>query len=306
MTDRSLTGAVAVVTGSARGAGREIALALAREGARVVVADRTDKAFMLPGTIYTVADEITAGGGTAMPFQVDLRHEDQIAALRDAVLAEYGTADIVINNAGIQYMAPVVDVPVERWDQVMAVNSRATFLVCKAFLPALIAKRDGAILNISSIAGRGPMPNMSPYAAAKAAIDYFTLALAEEVREANIAVNSLAPTWQVDTEGVRHLYRDEPEALAQAEPAAHYAKVAVWLVKQPASEFTGQLTWSRQLAAQYGICREWCCAPRGPVVGGPTRVQWELSLPIAPDAAGAAPGAGTHTGEGLPGGRREG
>lgn len=281
MGERTLRDAVVVVTGSARGAGREIAIQAAREGAKVVVADRTDKPFMLPGTIYTVADEINEAGGTALPFQVDLRFEEQIVAMRDAVLAEFGTADVIVNNAGIQFMAHVVDLPTERWDQVMAVNSRATFLVSKHFLPTLIAKGNGAILNISSIAGRGPMPNMSCYAATKAAIDYFTLALAEEVREHNIAVNCLAPTWQVSTEGTQHLYRDTPELLKQSEPTEHYARVALWLMKQEAATFTGQLVWSRQLAAQYGICKEWCCGPRGPVVGGSPRVMWELSLPVA-------------------------
>jgi NAD(P)-dependent dehydrogenase (short-subunit alcohol dehydrogenase family) len=280
MPERSLKGTVAVVTGSARGAGRMIALELVREGANVVVADRTDTPFMLPGTIHTVADEIKDMGGIALPVKVDLRQEDEIVALRDTVLREFGTVDVVINNAGIQYTAPVWELPTERWDQVMAVNPRATFLMCKHFLPALIEKRAGAILNISSLAGRSPQPHTSVYAASKAAVDYFTLSLAAEVRPHNIAVNCLAPTGVVDTEGTRHLVeRGDPDQLKLAEPAQHYAKVAVWLVKQEAASFTGHLVYSRQLAAKYGICKEWCCMSLGPLVGGPWRVKWEESLP---------------------------
>ncbi len=281
MPERSLKDTVAVVTGSARGAGRHIALEMAKEGAKVVVADRTDKPFQLPGTIFTVADEIKALGGVAMPFKMDLRSEEDVVALRDAVLKEFGTVDVVINNAGIQFTAPVWELPTERWDQVMGVNPRGTFLMCKHFLPTLIAKRNGAIVNISSAAGRGPTPMMSVYAASKAAIDYFTLSLAEEVRDYDIAVNCLAPTAAVDTEGQRHLDRDNPEGWKTLEPTDHYARVAVWLAKQAASTFTGHLVYSRQMAAKFGICREWCCNPMRPVIGGAWRVRWEDSRPEA-------------------------
>lgn len=284
---RDLKDSVVIVTGAARGAGRAIALASATEGARVVVADRTDKPFMLPGTIYTVAEEIEALGAKALAVKVDLREESEIIAMRDAALAEFGRIDALVNNAGIQFMAPVHELPTERWDQVMSVNARATFLACKHVLPGMIERRRGNIVNISSIAGRNPMPGMSCYAAAKAAIDYFTLALADEVRESGIAVNSLAPTYQVATEGIQHLYREAPEELARSEPPEHYAKVVAWLLKQEPSEYTGQLAWSRQLASQRGICQDWCCGPRGAVVGGPSRVMWELSLPIADDGASA-------------------
>lgn len=278
---RDLKDKVVVVTGSARGAGRVIALQLAAEGAKVVVADRSDKEFMLPGTIYSVVEEIKNAGGTAFPFRVDLRNEEEIVALRDAVLKEYGTVDVVVNNAGITFASRIVDLPTERWDQVMGVNPRGTFLMCKHFLPTLMEKRAGAILNISSIAGRGPSPGMPVYSASKAAIDYLTLSLAEEVREHNIAVNCLAPTTAVSTEGQLHLDREHPERVARLEPTEHYAKVAVWLCKQEASTLTGQLVWSRQAAAKFGICQEWCCNPSQPVVGGSWRIKWEESRPVA-------------------------
>jgi citronellol/citronellal dehydrogenase len=279
MAERSLKDAVLVVTGSARGAGRAIALELAAQGARVVVADRTETPFMLPGTIYTVAGEIKEQGGTALPVKVDLRHEEEIVALRDAVLREFGTVDGVVNNAGITFHANVWELPTERWDQVMGVNPRGTFLVCKYLLPSMLEQRSGAIVNISSSGGRGPGANMSVYAASKAAVDYFTLSLAEEVRPYNIAVNALAPTAMIDTEGTRHLWGEG--AASNAEPAPHFARVAAWLLKQDAAGVTGNLLYSRQVAAKFGICKEWCCGGNAPVVGGSWRVKWEESLPAA-------------------------
>ena len=129
---------VAIVTGSARGVGWATVHAVAAEGAKVVVADRTEKArpeLMMPDTIYDVAEQIKKKGGTAIAVKVDLRHEDQIVELKNKTLEAYGTVDIVVNNAAITYGAKAWEIPADRWDQVMAVNPRATFLMCKHFLP---------------------------------------------------------------------------------------------------------------------------------------------------------------------------
>jgi len=274
---------VAIVTGSARGVGWAIAHALAAEGAKVVVADRTDKPrpdLMMPETIYDVAEQIKSKGGTAVPIKVDLRHEDQIVELKNKTLQTYGTVDVIVNNAAITYGAKVWEIPTERWDQVMAVNPRATFLMCKHFLPIMIEKRSGSIINLSSPAGRGPAPGMAVYSASKAAIDYFTLSLAMEVKEYNIAVNCIAPTGGIYSEGNLQLFQDQAW-IDTWEPREHFALAVVWLAKQDAQSFTGNLVYSRQLISQYGLCKKWCCAALGaaPSVGGPLRVDWESNLP---------------------------
>ncbi len=174
----SLKDKVVVVTGSARGAGRAQALALAREGARVVVADRTVAPrpdLLMEDTVFSVADKIKEAGGTALPVKCDVREEADIVALRDKVLESFGTVDAIVNNAAITFMSKAWEIPTERWDRVMAINPRATFLMCKHFLPTFMDKRRGSIVNLSSPAGRGPAPEMSVYSASKAAIDYFTL-----------------------------------------------------------------------------------------------------------------------------------
>jgi len=283
MTLETLKDKVVVVTGSARGAGLAIVQVLAADGAKVVVADRTDKArpdLMMKSTIYDVAEAINKQGGTAIAVKVDLRHEDQIIALRDETLKAFGTIDVVVNNAGITFGAKVWEIPTERWDQVMAVNPRASFLMCKHFLPTMMQKKSGSIINLSSPAGRGPAPGMAAYSASKAAIDYFTLTLAEELRESNIAVNCIAPTGGIFSEGNLQLFQDQ-SWIDTWEPREHFALAVLWLAKQDAQSFTGNLVWSRELISQMGLCRKWCCAAlgSGPSVVGPMKVDWESSLP---------------------------
>ena len=279
----SLANKVAVVTGSARGVGLGIALALAQEGCKIVVADRTEEAFTLPGTIYTSAKAIEDMGGTALAVRTDMRYEEQIIELKKQTLDAFGTVDIIVNNAGITYGAKVWEMATERWDLVMSVNVRGTFLMCKHFLPVLIEKRSGSIINISSPSGRGPHPNRSVYSASKAAVDYFTLSLAEEVREFNIAVNCLAPSGGIDTEGNRHLFPD-PSVWDQWEPREHFALAVSWLAKQSADSYTGQLVYSRPLISKYGLCKKWCCSALGrePYIGGPLSVDWQSNLSCRP------------------------
>lgn len=283
MALESLKGKVAVVTGSARGVGWATVHALAAEGAKVVVADRTEKPrpdLMMKDTIYDVAEEINKKGGTAIAVKVDLRSEDQIIALRDETLKAFGTVDVIVNNAAITFGARVWEIPSERWDQVMAVNPRASFLMAKHFLPTMIQKKSGSIINLSSPAGRGPAPGMAVYSASKAAVDYLTLSLAEEVREYNIAVNCIAPTGAIYSEGNLQLFQDQAW-VDTWEPREHFALGVVWLARQDAQSFTGNLVWSRQLISQKGLCKKWCCAALGsmPSVGGPMKVDWESSLP---------------------------
>jgi citronellol/citronellal dehydrogenase len=285
---------VAVVTGSARGVGWAIVHALAAEGAKVVVADRTDKArpdLMMSDTIFDVAEQRKKKGGTAIAVKVDLRHEDQIVELKNKTLEAYGTVDVVVNNAAITYGAKAWEIPTDRWDQVMAVNPRATFIMCKHFLPTLIEKRSGSIINLSSPAGRGPAAGMSVYSASKAAVDYFTLSLAAEAKEYNIAVNCVAPTGAIYSEGNLQLFRDQ-KWIDTWEPREHFALGVAWLAKQDAQSFTGNLVYSRQFISQLGICKKWCCAAMGssPSVGGPYRIDWESNLPA--NIAEAMPATG--------------
>ena len=140
----------AVITGASRGIGRAIALGLAKAGFNVVVAAKsTESTEKLPGSIYTVAAEVEALGGEALPVRVDVRDADQIEAMAAQALERFGRIDLLVNNAGALHWAGVADTPPKRFDLVMGVNARAAFLCCRAVLPAMIRQGGGHIVNMS-------------------------------------------------------------------------------------------------------------------------------------------------------------
>ncbi|MBI2917022.1 MAG: SDR family oxidoreductase [Chloroflexi bacterium] len=188
-----LAGRVAVVTGASRGIGKALAIAFAKEGARVVVAARSETEGSLPGTIYQTAEEIKNAGGVALPVRCDLMKSEDVEALGRRALDEFGTVDILVNNAGTGSFSSILKVSVDRWDKVFATNIRGAFLCSRAVLPTMIKNRRGSIINITSMAARVVDASHGPYAASKAALERFTLCLAEEVRGYNIAVNALDP-----------------------------------------------------------------------------------------------------------------
>ena len=179
-------GKVAVVTGSSRGLGKGLALALAAEGAAVVITSRTLR------EAEKAAAEI---GPRATPLVLDVTCAESVQAMVEATLARHGTIDILVNNAGIvEPFREIVDLPVEDWDRTFAVNLRGTFLCCRAVLPTMIAKRYGKIVNLGAgILEERAHPGIVPYCASKAAIINFTRHLAAEVKRHKINVNVIDP-----------------------------------------------------------------------------------------------------------------
>src|SRR5262249_42141840 len=141
---------VAVITGASRGIGRALALGLARHGCDIVIAAKsTTSTEKLPGSIYTVADEVRALGGRAEPVRVAGRDADQVEAMAAQARRAFGRIDILINNAGALWWQPLLETPPKRFDLVMAVNARAAFLAARAVLPTMIERRWGHIINMS-------------------------------------------------------------------------------------------------------------------------------------------------------------
>jgi 3-oxoacyl-[acyl-carrier protein] reductase len=198
---------VAVITGASRGIGKATALAFAREGYDIVCTARstTDAPGKLPGTIEQTAEQVRALGMRALGVQCDISRDEDVAALAERALAEFGTVDVLVNNAAVNAKAPFAEMPVARWDLVLNVNLRGTMLVTKAFLPAMLEQGIGRIINVSS--GAVVMPEASAklgliaYAASKAAIESMTASLAEELRPRSIPVNCLRIEMAVATEG---------------------------------------------------------------------------------------------------------
>lgn len=247
-----LQGKVAVVTGSSRGIGKAIALGFAREGADVVVAARTEApGGPLPGTIYETADAIKALGRKALAVKTDLTVDEDIEALAQQTLAEFGRVDILVGNAAAYYRAPFLDTSLRRWDLVMRVNLRATFLLMKAMLPAMIQQKSGHIINVSPAASLDLMPGGLVYGLAKMGTTLLSLGLAKEVQEHNIAVNSLWPGGTRATEGARvlRMLRDDapwvsPETMADA---------AVIIASADPASFTGRSVTDEEVLREAGI-----------------------------------------------------
>jgi len=181
---------VAIVTGGGVGIGKAYAHGLIKEGAKVVVADIQE------GEAQKVAAEIKQNGGEAMAVAVDVTSQEKAQAMAGAVLKAYGHIDILVNNAGL-YSAlkkkPFMEIDSEEWDRVMAVNIKGLFHCVKAVYPAMKEQRKGKIINISSGTALSGSPFFLHYVSSKAGVIGFTRALAREVGDDNICVNSIMP-----------------------------------------------------------------------------------------------------------------
>ena len=249
-----LAGKVAIVTGGSRGIGRAISVGFAREGAKVVVAARTETEMdKLPGTIHQTVAQINDLGGQAIPVKCDVTKEEEVEAMVKRALQEFGRVDVMVNNAAVAFYAPTMDTPPKRWDLVLRVNLMGTFLCCKAVLPHMVKQRSGSIINLSSRAAdaRHNSPAGVAYGVAKAAIEHYTFALAAEVAPYNIAVNCIKPGKTVDTEGMR--LWNPPEEWVKWGPPDNMVKAAVFLAAQGAQGVTGTVGTDEEVIAWHAL-----------------------------------------------------
>jgi NAD(P)-dependent dehydrogenase (short-subunit alcohol dehydrogenase family) len=188
VTEFSLEGKVAVVTGASRGIGRAIALELAGAGARVVVSSRKLE------SVQAVAAEIGAAGGEALAIQAHVGHNEELEALVARTMEAFGRLDIAVNNAATNpHFGPLLTADEGQWDKILDTNIKGAFRVCKAVVPHMEAQGGGKIINLTSIAGLRPSPGMGVYSVSKAALIALTQVLAVELGPANIQVNAIAP-----------------------------------------------------------------------------------------------------------------
>ncbi len=190
-----LEGRVAVVTGAGRGIGRAIALALAREGARVALAARSN------GELAAVAHELGQAGATTVAVPTDVRQEASLEALVGRILGEWQQVDVLVNAAGVAAFAPVTDSKLDDWDQMLAVNLRGAVLACRAVLPAMIARKQGTIISVGSVVTSRALPGSAAYTASKYGLLGFSRVLAEEMRPHGVRVGVISagatdtPLW---------------------------------------------------------------------------------------------------------------
>ncbi|HAA95016.1 MAG: SDR family oxidoreductase [SAR202 cluster bacterium] len=248
-----MDGMVAIVTGASRGLGRAIAKEFAAEGANVVVSARRNSPTGLPGTAVETAQDIRANGGEAMALTCDVSNEEQVMHMVGQTIDMYGRIDVLVNNAGIMVLGKtLLDILPDEWDQSVAANLRGPYLCSRAVLPTMMEQGSGSIINIGSRMGSSHEEGGGVlYSATKAAVHMFSLCLAEEVREHNIAVNILSPGG-LKTEGSAAIPWTQGDWEQRVEPEA-VGPSAVYLALQDASTFTGNLVMRSEFGETWGV-----------------------------------------------------
>ncbi len=187
MSNQQLQGRVAVVTGASRGLGKQMAEALAAEGAAVALVARNRE------LLAAVQEGISRRGGKAAAFIADVACEPDVAALAERIRAELGPPDILINNAGINVRKPIHEFTLEEWRRVMQTNLDGPFLFTRALIPGMIERKFGRIINMTSIMSHVSLPGRAAYSASKFGLLGMTKALALELAPYSITVNGISP-----------------------------------------------------------------------------------------------------------------
>jgi len=183
-----LDGKVAIVTGGSRGIGKEIAIALAEQGARIALASRKQEA------LNGVAEEIRQQGGECLALACHVGKPDQIRAFMDKVVETYGSVDILVNNAATNpYFGPIIDATEEAWNKTLDVNLKGPFLMSQAAAKIMMQKGGGSIINVSSVGAFKANPMQGIYGVTKAGMVNMTKTFAQELALANIRVNAICP-----------------------------------------------------------------------------------------------------------------
>ena len=254
-----LAGKVAVVTGASRGIGDAIARRFAMEGAKVVVSARTVDSgeHYLPGTINETVSAIRAAGGEALGVKADLAAAEDREQLIAAAEAEFGSVDILVNNAAITYFIPVEDFPEKRFRLMTDVQVWAPFELAQRVLPGMQEKGSGWILNISSHAAIHPEKTLSGrggtvYGMCKAALERFTTGLAQETYDQGIGVNVISPGL-VATPGVMHHKLINSENEDRVTPVEHMAEACLRLCHGDPHALTGRIDYADEVMLEFDL-----------------------------------------------------
>ncbi|MBW8012745.1 MAG: glucose 1-dehydrogenase [Chloroflexi bacterium] len=245
MSDFSLEGKIAIITGGSRGIGRSIALGYANAGADVVIVSRTQE------DVERVAEEAEAFGARSLGLPVDVTNSTSVRQMTEKILDTFGRIDVLVNNAGISPVyTNVLKVKEEDWDRIIDVNLKAPFLCCQAVGRAMVEQNEGKVINIASVGATTGLPKFIAYCASKGGLVQITRVLASEWATNNIQVNAIAPGY-VETDMTSGL--DETpwlkEDIIQRTPMERLAQpdevvgAAIFLASQASSYITGHILY---------------------------------------------------------------
>lgn len=236
-----LTGKTALVTGGSRGIGRAIALALAIEGANVIINYTSNEE-----SAAKVVEEIESLNVKAVAVKANVSNVEEINKMMDKIEETFGGVDILVNNAGVTRDNLFIRMKEEDWDQVMDINLKGVFLCSKAVVRKMIKQKYGRIINLSSVVGVVGNPGQANYCASKAGVIGFTKSLAKEIAVKNITVNAIAPGF-IETDMTKVLPENVKESMLEVIPMKKYGKpedianLVVFLSSEDANYITGQV-----------------------------------------------------------------
>jgi len=249
----SLAGKTLFITGGSRGIGKAIALRAARDGAHIVIAAKTDQPHpKLPGTIHTAAQEIEAAGGKALAVACDIRFEDQVLRAVERAVGAFGGIDVLVNNASAISLTGTLATPVKRFDLMMDINVRGTWLCSQACLPHLKKAENPHILALSPPLDLRPQwfgPHLA-YTMSKYGMSMCVVGLAEEFRADGIAVNALWPRTVIATEALKLIPGIDPARCRRPEIVADAAHA---ILTRLSRSTTGRFFSDEEALAEAGI-----------------------------------------------------
>jgi len=251
----SLAGKTLFITGASRGIGLAIALRAARDGANIAIAAKTAEPHpKLAGTIYTAAAEIEHAGGKALPLVVDVRDEANVTAAAGECARKFGGIDICVNNASAINLAPTEQIEMRRYDLIQQINTRGTFVSCRACLPYLKRAPNPHILTLSPPLDLQPkwFAGHLAYSLSKYGMSLCMLGLAEEYRADGIACNSLWPRTTIATAAVEFALGG-PEMMRRSRKPEVVADAAYLILNKPARECTGRFFIDDSVLYESGV-----------------------------------------------------
>jgi citronellol/citronellal dehydrogenase len=252
----SLRGRTVFITGATRGIGHAIAMRVAADGANVVVCGKTTEPHaILPGTIFTAAQDVEQAGGQSLAVALDVRVESQVEAAIKAAVSCFGGIDILVNNASAISLTGTLETAMKRYDLMQEVNVRGTFMCSQKALPHLLTSSNPHILNISpplhsTISPRWFGPHVA-YTMSKYGMSLCVLGMAAEFREKGVAVNALWPRTTIDTEAIRLIAGQQ--ARRHARSPKIMADAAHWILTQPSRKVSGRFFVDDEVLRAAGV-----------------------------------------------------